>query len=241
MTHKYFIAELKTAIATENAAVLRQAEKYRADFDGEADISINIPPELITKRMAQMHCTREKCEYLMISSLFYRRLLKFDGFMMQASVFGYKGMVCLFSGSCSMGESTRAELWRKYFGEGKTICINDDKPAIRKVEDRFYIYGTPFGGGEDLCANIKAPLTGIVYFSRAAEPGIRRVDEEYAVENLLRQTTYPYSQQEMDSLLDLFEELSQRVPIYEMGSNVSEESFCLLMETLTGKREDYGE
>lgn len=241
MTQKYRIAELNVVITTENATVLRQAEKYRADFADEADIIINIPAELVDKQMAQMHCTREICEYLMIGSLFYRRLLKFDGFMMHASAISYEGQAYLFSAPCGTGKSTHTGLWQKYLGADKVVYINDDKPAIRKVDGRFYAYGTPFSGKEDLSTNIKVPLGGIVYLSRAAEPNIRRVDTVDAVKNLLWQTARPYSQQGMDRLLDLFEELLQRVPIYEMGCDISEESFRLSMETLTGKREDHGE
>lgn len=241
MTQKYRIAELNVVITTENATVLRQAEKYRADFAEEADITINIPAELVDKQMAQMRCTREICEYLMIGSLFYRRLLKFDGFMMHASAIRYEGQAYLFSAPCGTGKSTHTGLWQKYLGADKVVYINDDKPAIRKVDGRFYAYGTPFSGKEDLSTNIKVPLGGIVYLSRAAEPNIRRVDTVDAVKNLLWQTARPYSQQGMDKLLDLFEELLQRVPIYEMGCDISEESFRLSMETLTGKREDHGE
>lgn len=241
MTQKYRIAELNVLLTTENATVLRQAEKYRADFPGEADITINIPDELIDKQLGQMNCTREICEYLLTGSLFYRRLLKFDGFMMHASAIAYEGQAYLFSAPCGTGKSTHTGLWQKYLGKDKVVYINDDKPAIRKMEGRFYVYGTPWSGKEDLSANIKVPLGGIVYLSRAEQPHIHRVDVVDAVKNLLWQTARPYSEQGMDKILNLFEELLQSVPIYEMGCDISEESFRLSMETLTGKRENYGE
>lgn len=238
MTQKYRIAELNVLLTTENATVLRQGEKYLANFAGEPDITIDIPEDVLEKQLAQMNCTREICEYLMLGALFYRRLLKFDGFMMHASAIGYHGKAYLFSAPCGTGKSTHTRLWQKYLGKEQVVYINDDKPAIRKMGGVFYAYGTPFSGKEDLSTNIKLPLGGIVYLSRAAEPCIRRVDVVDAVKNLLWQTARPYSAAGMDKILNLFEELLQSVPIYEMGCDISENSFRLSMETLTG--EHYG-
>lgn len=239
-TIKCRIAELNVLITTDNATVLKQSEKYRFDFDGEADIDISVPKDVIQQQMIKMGCTYEVCEYLLTGSLFYRWLLKYNGFVMHSSAICYDGRAYLFSAPCGTGKSTHTSLWQKYLGEDKVVYINDDKPAIRKIDGVFYAYGTPWSGKEDLSANIKAPLGGITYISRADEPSIKRVDTVDAVKNLLWQTARPYSQKGMNKMLSLFEELIEQVPIYEMGCNISEESFRLSMETLTQGQENNG-
>ena len=159
---------------------------------------------------------------------------------MHSSAICYDGRAYLFSAPCGTGKSTHTSLWQKYLGEDKVVYINDDKPAIRKIDGVFYAYGTPWSGKEDLSANIKAPLGGITYISRADEPSIKRIDTVDAVKNLLWQTARPYSQKGMNKMLSLFEELIEQVPIYEMGCDVSEESFRLSMETLTQGQENNG-
>ncbi len=239
-TLKYRIAELNVLMTTNNDTVLKQGEKYRFDFDGEADIDINIPEDIIQKQMIKMGCTYEVCEYLLTGSLFYRYLLKYNGFVMHSSAICYDGRAYLFSAPCGTGKSTHTSLWQKYLGEDKVVYINDDKPAIRKIDGVFYAYGTPWSGKEDLSANIKAQLGGITYISRADVPSIKRVDTVDAVKNLLWQTARPYSQKGMNRMLSLFEELIEQVPIYEMECNISEESFRLSMETLTQGQENNG-
>lgn len=239
-TLKYRIAELNVLITTENSTVLRQGEKYRLDFEGEPDIVIDIPEETIQNSLKKTNGTREIQEYLMIGSLFYRYLLLFDGFMMHSSAICYDGRAYLFSAPCGTGKSTHTGLWQKYLGEDKVVYINDDKPAIRKIDGKFYAYGTPFSGKKDLSTNIKVPLGGIVYLSRAEEPSIKRISVVEAIKNLLWQTARPYSEKGMDKMLNLFEELLENVPIYEMGCNISEECFRLSMETLTQGQDNNG-
>lgn len=233
MTLKYRIAELNVLLTTENAIVLRQGEKYRFDFTGEPDIVVDIPEEMVEKQLERLNCTREICEYLLTGAQFYHRLLKFNGFMMHSSAIAYGGRAYLFSAPCGTGKSTHTGLWQKYLGADKVVYINDDKPAIRKVDGIFYAYGTPWSGKEDLSANIKVPLGGIVYLSRADVPYIHRTNVVDAVKNLLWQTARPRTEKGMDTMLNLFEALLSSVPIYEMGCDISEKSFRLSMETLT--------
>ncbi|MBQ7288813.1 MAG: hypothetical protein IJW78_03680 [Clostridia bacterium] len=234
------IAELNVLISTENATLLRQAEKYRFDFSGEPDIPVCIPEDMLENQLVKNNLSREVGEYLLTGDLFYRRLLKFDGFVMHASAIAYDRKAYLFSAPCGTGKSTHAGLWRKYLGEDKVVSINDDKPAIRKVDGVFYAYGTPWSGKTDTSANIKVPLGGIVYLSRAQTPSIRRTDVVDGVKNLLWQTARPATAKGMDKILNLFEELLNSVPIWEMGCNISEQSFRLSMETLTGEQKTNG-
>lgn len=232
-TLKYRIAELNVLITTENKTLLQQGEKYRFDFKEEPDITIDIPEEILLKQLKNIDCSREIGEYLLTGSLFYHHLLKYDGFMMHSSAIAYNDKAYLFSAPCGTGKSTHTGLWQKYLGEENVVYINDDKPAIRKVDGVFYAYGTPWSGKKDLSSNIKVPLGGIVYLSRDDKPHIEKVDVVDAVKNLLWQTTRPYTEKGMNKILNLFEELIKQIPIYEMGCNVSEESFRLSMETLT--------
>ena len=58
-----------------------------------------------------------------------------------------------------MGKSTHARLWQQQFPGARVF--NDDKPALRLVEDRWYAYGTPWSGKHDISVNTGVPVAGV--------------------------------------------------------------------------------
>lgn len=72
------------------------------------------------------------------------------------------------------GKSTHTKQWQKYFGADQAIIINDDKPVLRRLEDGWYAYGTPFSGKTDENVNKKVKLQGICMLERG-ENRIRQI------------------------------------------------------------------
>ena len=60
-----------------------------------------------------------------------------------------------------------------FFGEEKAEIINDDKPALRRREDGWYAYGTPFSGKTDEQLNRKVKLQGICILERGEKMKFR--------------------------------------------------------------------
>ena len=237
---KYRIAGLKVLVNTENAMLLTRGRQYLSDFDGDADITIDVPRERIEKDAEEKKQPFDICEYMYTGAVFYAHLLRFYGFMLHSSAIAYDGKAYLFSAPCGTGKSTHASLWREFLGEEKVIMINDDKPAVRLENDTFTVYGTPWSGKDDLSCNIAVPLGGIVFLKRAGKPYMTTVDTTEAIKNLLWQASRPLHPKAMDRLLQIIEKLIENVPIYELGCDISRESFELSFNTLTKKRENDG-
>ena len=66
----------------------------------------------------------------------------YNGLMLHASAAALGGRAYLFSGPCGRGKSTHTRLWQQTFGEAVQV-FNDDKPALRRLDGRWYAYGTP--------------------------------------------------------------------------------------------------
>src|SRR3989338_3303063 len=49
----------------------------------------------------------------------------------------------LFNGKSGCGKSTTARLWHKH---SKAIVLNDDRIIVRKINGKFFIYGSPWHG-----------------------------------------------------------------------------------------------
>ena len=154
--------------------------------------------------------------YMESGILFYIELLKFNGMMLHASAVEYEGKAYLFSGPCGVGKSTHARLWQQIFGESAQV-FNDDKPALRLVDGRWYAYGTPWCGKDGINQNKKVPLAGICFLKQGSSNSIRPLTKKEAVIATMGQTRvffkYPQSLQRMTVLLD---KLIRQIPVWEL-------------------------
>jgi ABC-type multidrug transport system ATPase subunit len=133
-------------------------------------------------------------------------------------------------GPSGTGKSTHTRLWCEHI-EG-TYIINDDKPAIRKVNNELFVYGTPFSGKEDLSKNEKVKLGGICLIYRNEENVIKRISAEEAIVPILRQTIHQLSEKKLDKFLKLLDDILSNVPVYKMGCNISKQAALLSYNTM---------
>ena len=151
----------------------------------------------------------------MLSSLkFSVELIKRSGLVLHASAVVKDGMAYLFSAPSGTGKSTHAGLWLKLFDDAR--ILNDDKPAIRLLEDGIFAYGTPWSGKHDLSLNERARLGGIAFLERAKEDSIERVAPAEAAKLILGATVRRLSRERMDELLDSVQRLACETPIYRL-------------------------
>lgn len=162
---------------------------------------------------------------------FYLGLLGFHGLMLHASAVEYEGRAYLFSGPCGAGKSTRTRLWHDQFG---AVIFNDDKPALRRLEEGWYAYGTPWCGKDGINQNRKVSLGGICFLHRDDETiQIRPMEPLAAIRSIMSQTFYQLWPRQMDRLLPLVEGLVTEIPIFEMSGPPNQETAVLCRDTMT--------
>ena len=155
--------------------------------------------------------------YLETGKVFYKKLLSFDGMMLHASAVAMDGCGYLFSGPCGMGKSTHTQLYLREFGNHAEI-INDDKPAMRRIGDTWYVYGTPWCGKDGINVNRKVRLGGIC-FLRRGDTSIRRLSPQESVRYILGQTQHRLERENMIKLMGIVDKLAREVPIFELFSH----------------------
>jgi hypothetical protein len=128
--------------------------------------------------------TPEQMEYMESGMQFYWHLLRYNGLMLHASAAALGGRAYLFSGPCGRGKSTHTHLWQQTFGEAVQV-FNDDKPALRRLDGRWYAYGTPWCGKDGINLNQKWPLGGICFLEKSQENRIRRLSAAEALPLIL--------------------------------------------------------
>ena len=97
--------------------------------------------------------------------------------LIHASLVRYKEHGYAFTAKSGTGKSTHVNLWLKHI-PGCDL-INDDNPIIRIIDNKPYIYGSPWSGKTPCYRNIKAKLGAITRIDRAS---INSVDKLGPVE-----------------------------------------------------------
>lgn len=192
-----------------------------------------------TERYSE-HLGPEGVAYMESSFQFYMELLKHDGFYLHSSAVELEGRAYLFSGPSGMGKSTHTRLWQQLFGDAAQV-FNDDKPALRCLEDRWFAYGTPWCGKDGINQNKKVPLAAICFLKQAKENRIRRLSPREALARLMGQTIHRMSSAEnLDLMLSHLEKLVQRIPVYELENRPEPEAVHLSYETMRRGAEEMG-
>ena len=220
MKKDYWIAGLRVRMDTFGRT-LSQAEAYITESVGEADIVITSEPRELKNQ--QPHLSLDDCEYLCTGGSFYRQLLLHKGLMLHASAVVMDGYAYLFSAPCGTGKSTHTELWQQAFGKA-AIMLNDDKPALRKENNRWYAYGTPWSGKTAQNVNMRVPLGGVCVLSRGEVNEIEPYSGAAAIFSLLDQTVRPQAVNIRGELLELLDDLMTSVPVWKLRCTPTKEA-----------------
>ncbi|MBQ8350729.1 MAG: hypothetical protein IJY20_01635 [Clostridia bacterium] len=234
----YRIADLNIDIQNKYPHLEQQCAGYAAPADAVPDLTVSVSEEEIDAALAlQPQFSRGYHESICMYRRLCTALLHHDRFLVHAAVIKYGGQAYAFSAKSGTGKSTHISLWRKYFGEDVTI-INGDKPILRRADDHFVAYGTPWCGKEGWNRNDRAPLKAICFIERSTENYIRPLDAREAVERIFHQMLRPKTVSEMDLTISLTDALLRTVPIYVLGCDISREAAELSFRTLTAAKKE---
>lgn len=225
----YQIADLLVEVPAVGGMASR-CGKYTTSTETPADIVISSDLYKIDR---YPKLSEDDAVYMESGFQFYGNLLRFDGLMLHASAVAYEGRAYLFSGPCGMGKSTHTRLWKQVFGED-AVVFNDDKPAIRRVDGKWYAYGTPWCGKDGINVNMKVPLGGICFLRRGEKNDIYRLDSLRSSASVISQTIRRFkSESNLTLMLSHVDKLVREIPIFEFKNLPLPESASLSYETMS--------
>ncbi len=226
------IAGLKVEYNCTFDLLKSRSQKYLCK-NQSSQFGISLDEDYYIRRRKLLPGTSDEIiEYMGIGSEFYRELLCFDGMMLHASCIAVDGEAYLFSAPSGTGKSTHTQKWLEVFPGG--LIVNDDKPALRKIDGKFYAFGTPFSGKNDISVNKGYPVKGICFLDRG-ENYIEKVGSEKALKPLLNQTVRPADESKMDALCKVAEDLLSLVPCYFMFCDISENAVRMAYNAMKGQ------
>lgn len=223
----YDIASLKVKMNNCGGRSEKQAIPYLSKNQDESqhiDIDIFVDDNRVNRAMAEHpELNQDDWEYMLTGSDFYNAVIDFNGILLHSSCIVVDGVAYAFSADSGIGKSTHTQLWLKRFGERAHI-LNDDKPCIRKIDGRIYACGTPWSGKYDYSTPEIVPLGGICFLERSNENRIKPADTKKAIFNIFSQTVRQLEPERMDRLFDVIQDIFEKVPLYELGCNISDEA-----------------
>ena len=230
----YNIADLKVGLDCQSRTMQR-AEKYLySDLSGTPDFIIKTSAEEI-KAIVKPEWTEEVKAYVYEGKLFYQELINnYNGMMIHSSAIVVDGNAYLFSAPSGTGKSTHTSFWLKRFGD-RAYILNDDKPAVRVLDDGVFAYGTPWSGKCDISVNKKARVAGICFLERDKENWIKPMSEPEKVINMYHSSIRKIEKPLAIKLFQIISQIIERVPIYKMGCTPTEEAAELAYETMREK------
>ena len=210
----------------------RQGAAYAAPCGAIPDFTV----ETDIRRVMEFNSwirDEDEAEYMGTGTSFAVRLLDFGGLQLHACCVELGGRAYLFSGPCGVGKSTMGGRWTCLFGAS---YINDDKPALRLLDGRWYAFGTPWSGKTDLNAPVSAPVGGIAFMARGERDEITPQTPSDAIPKLLSQTPAVLNRRRTERLLELLDSLSQDVPIWLLKCTNSDEAAQVALSHMTEEK-----
>lgn len=221
----YRIAELNILIEPVYEATKKQLASYAVSCK-TPDFEVYVQEEEIKEKstLYDSSFTPQAIESALILSKICNIVLeKYNGFFFHSSSLELDGEAYVFSAPSGTGKSTHTALWREHFGDRVTM-INDDKPIIRKTDDGFFIYGTPWMGKSGIGNNIKVPVKAVFILQRGKENSAVRVKTGDVFKQIFSATVIPHDRTKMSALLTLLDEFFLSVPLYLLSCNISDDA-----------------
>lgn len=213
-----------------------QLADYKISGDYCPDISVCVTEEDILAERGK-DCVMTFPDAYLESLAFYRKFASCAASMgcilFHGSALSVDGEGYLFGAPSGTGKSTHARLYRELFGD-RVVMVNDDKPFLRKKDDQFVIFGTPWDGKHHLSNNISVPLRGICFLKQGSENTIRKINVQEAMSLAFNQIYRPEAVDDMRAVLALTQALILNIPMYELTCTISYDAVRLSYETMKG-------
>ena len=142
-------------------------------------------------------------------------LHRYQGLLIHSSGIILDGEGIIFPGISGVGKTTLAKLWQAR--EGITV-LSDDRVIVRREEEGYFIYGTPWPGEGRMVSCQKAPLKKILFLSKAKGNKLIPLGERESFKQLITKC-FPaiWDREGIDFSLKFCGELVKDIPCFCFG------------------------
>jgi hypothetical protein len=135
--------------------------------------------------------------------------------LIHASLVRQNGYGYAFIAKSGTGKSTQVSMWLRYL-PGCDL-MNDDNPIIRVIDNKAYIYGSPWSGKTPCYRNVKARLGAITRIDRAEANSVDKLSPVEAFASLLPScSTMKWDSDIFNNICDTITKLIETTGIYTL-------------------------
>ena len=183
-------------------------ETYLYSENEKADITLSIPKEMEAEH--EIFVRTNIWNYLAFEDV----LINHQAFILHSSFISWQNNGILFTAPSGTGKSTQADLWKKY--EDADI-YNGDRTIIRKIDGKYYGFGSPYAGSSGIYRNESAPIKAIIVIEQGPDNVIRRLRGREAFLPLFRETLMnTWNKEYMEKMTDLLMDAACQIPVYHL-------------------------
>jgi hypothetical protein len=178
-------------------------DKYPIELDGK-DVTIN-PVSYPLDQLLMMYHLAQK-----------------EGALIHAAGFDLGAQGFLFPGKSGAGKSTITRQLIPHLRDA--FFLSDDRIVVRKLNDTFCMFGTPWPGDALIAENASVKLSNILFLHHGPANRIVEIDPSKALALLLPVVSIPwYDEQVMIKILNFCENMVSSIPAYELYFKPDEE------------------
>lgn len=146
---------------------------------------------------------------------------KHDTLLFHSSVIKHDGRGYMFLGKSGTGKSTHSQLWLEYI-EGSEL-LNDDNPAVRLIDGKPWVFGTPWSGKTPCYKNDQVPVSGFLRLWQAPVNEIERLSTLQAYVALLPTVSnMRWEKQNADAVNATLNKVISAVPVFSLKNRPEE-------------------
>lgn len=222
------ICDLEIEIQNRYAFLEKMCKDYSVDFSENPAFSVAVSEEEIDeeKRISQIEMNRGAYEATVVLRKIAEEMLKYDGVLIHSAVVSVDGVGYAFMALSGVGKTTHTRLWEKYFehSDHRFAYVNGDKPIYRFLDDRLYVYGSPWAGKEGYNTNCRVPVKGMCFIERGEKNEIVRISSLEASKQIFHQILLPEGEKDMDFLFGTLNRILENVPFFRLKCDISAEA-----------------
>lgn len=147
--------------------------------------------------------------------LFQHTFINHHGLIIHAAGGSISGNGMVFPAVSGTGKSTLSHLLLPF---SENQLFSEERIIMRRLEDGWHLWGTPWKGSGVIARNESAPLSALVFLSQASETKVSQLSSSAALRRLLETVSIPwYSQEWTDKGLAVCESLLRDIPAFELA------------------------
>ena len=150
-----------------------------------------------------------------IELLMVNYLARVGSIIVHACGVDYRGKGILFVGESGAGKSTLTKIWNK---ENGVEILSDDRIIIRKKNDQYWMYGTPWHGDARFASPAKVKLEKVFFIKHGQANSIKAAGGTLPVLRFLKASFPPFWDKKcMQFAMAFFNDLATAVPCRELS------------------------